>query len=86
MGNKSEYYINGDDEYSENFQKQGGYYAYQWWGYKNDDGTYEYYAYGILGQYLYIVPEKNLILIRFGEDYGDVYWWPEVLKDLAARF
>jgi CubicO group peptidase (beta-lactamase class C family) len=85
-GDTTSYYLSTDDPIGNNFQNLGGYYAYQWWGYNNEDGSREYYAFGIKGQYLYICPEKNLILIRFGENFGDVYWWPEVLRDVAKRF
>lgn len=34
----------------------------------------EYYAQGILGQYLYINPDKNMIIVRLGHKVGDVNW------------
>ncbi|MFN5704772.1 MAG: hypothetical protein ACK45U_02845 [bacterium] len=32
-------------------------------------------AQGILGQFIYVNPEKNLIIVRQGSDYGNVSWW-----------
>jgi CubicO group peptidase (beta-lactamase class C family) len=34
----------------------------------------EYYAEGILGQFLYINPDKNMIIVRLGHKEGDVSW------------
>lgn len=48
------------------------YYQYQWWilG-KNGD----YMAQGILGQFIYVYPAKNLIIVRLGKNVGGVQWW-----------
>ena len=46
------------------------YYRNQWW--LNNDGSYM--MQGILGQYVYVNPAKNLIIVRLGEDYGNVDW------------
>lgn len=42
-------------------------YGYQWWllNYKNKD---LFYARGILGQYIIVVPEDKLIIVRLGHD------------------
>jgi CubicO group peptidase (beta-lactamase class C family) len=45
-------------------------YKYQWWLEK--DGNYM--AQGILGQYIYVVPKKNMIIVRLGENYGNANW------------
>ena len=48
------------------------YYQYQWWlPTKNGD----FMAQGILGQYTYVNPDKNLIIVRLGSNYGDINWW-----------
>ncbi|WP_116787960.1 serine hydrolase domain-containing protein [Flavobacterium psychrotrophum] len=51
---------------------EGGapHYKYQWWLEK--DGNYM--AQGILGQYIYVVPKKNMIIVRLGKDYGNAKW------------
>ncbi len=47
------------------------YYQYQWWlSQKNND----FMAKGILGQYIYVNPAKNLIIVRMGENYGKTSW------------
>ena len=50
------------------------YYSHMWWGYARSDGNYDYYAEGDKGQFLYVCPEKNLIIVRHGETYGDGGW------------
>jgi CubicO group peptidase (beta-lactamase class C family) len=48
-----------------------GYYKYQWW-LSEPDGAFT--AKGILGQFIYVNPEKNLIIVRLGKNYGNVNW------------
>lgn len=57
------------------------YYKYQWWlPHKND-----FMAEGILGQYVYVNPDKNLIIVRLGKDYGNVNW-EQLFIALAAQY
>jgi CubicO group peptidase (beta-lactamase class C family) len=46
-------------------------YQYQWW-IPNDKG--DFIAEGILGQFIYVSPSENLIIVRLGEKYGNVNW------------
>jgi len=48
------------------------YYQYQWWlpSKKGD-----FMAQGILGQYIYVYPEKELIIVRLGRKSGKASWW-----------
>ncbi len=32
-------------------------------------------ASGLLGQFIYVDPRKNLVMVRLGKGYGDVDWW-----------
>lgn len=73
----------GNGPYGEFFRELSGYYSYSWWGYRIDEPHSDFFAMGLLDQYLYLCPEKNLMLLRFGEGSGDVYWWPEVLLNIA---
>lgn len=47
-----------------------GGYAYQWWLQRND----HYAAVGHLGQYIYIAPEENVVIVRLGKQWGNVGW------------
>ncbi len=46
-------------------------YQYQWW---IPNKTGDFIAEGILGQFIYVSPSENLIIVRLGEKYGDVNW------------
>lgn len=46
-------------------------YQYQWW-LPNKEG--DFMAKGILGQYIFVSPSTNLVIVRLGKDYGDVNW------------
>jgi len=46
-------------------------YQYQWW-IPNDKG--DFIAEGILGQFIFVSPSENLIIVRLGEKYGNVGW------------
>ncbi|MEZ5196240.1 MAG: serine hydrolase [Bacteroidales bacterium] len=45
-------------------------YTYQWRVLENG----AYFAKGVLGQYIVVFPEKNLIFVRMGKNYADVDW------------
>lgn len=47
------------------------YYKYQWW---LPTTTGEFMAEGILGQYIYVNPSKNLVIVRMGKNNGRVNW------------
>lgn len=46
-------------------------YQYQWW--QPNPGE-DFSAEGILGQYIYVHPEKDLIIVRLGKNYGKTHW------------
>jgi CubicO group peptidase (beta-lactamase class C family) len=62
-------------------------YALHWW-----TGTFEgsvfpeghALAAGNHGQFVYIAPDRDLVLVRLGDGYGDVAW-PQLLTELAQR-
>tara|TARA_R110002049_G_scaffold241231_1_gene415037 strand:+ start:1334 stop:2440 length:1107 start_codon:yes stop_codon:yes gene_type:complete len=47
------------------------YYQYQWW-LPSKEG--DFMAQGILGQFIYVNPEKNIIMIRLGKKTGNIGW------------
>lgn len=47
------------------------YYKYQWW---IPNGKGNFIAEGILGQFIYVNPKKNLIMVRLGKKYDGVSW------------
>ena len=42
------------------------YYNYHWWGHVNKDGTFNFYANGNLGQNIYIIPDKETVVVHCG--------------------
>ncbi|AWH86217.1 serine hydrolase [Flavobacterium album] len=56
-------------------------YTNQWW--LNGDGSYS--AKGILGQYIYVNPAKNLIIVRLGKNHGNTDW-DGLFASLAAKY
>jgi len=58
------------------------YYQYQWW---IPPGTHDFSAMGFLGQFIYISPEKKLIIVRLGKDEGKISFW-KFLVALSKQF
>jgi CubicO group peptidase (beta-lactamase class C family) len=57
---------------------QGYPYTYQWRVMPSGAA----FAKGVLGQYIYIDPAKNIVVVRMGKKSGDVIW-PEFFKELT---
>jgi CubicO group peptidase (beta-lactamase class C family) len=71
------------------FANGQGYYKYMWWGIQRDEQNYDFMALGNKGQIIYISPQKNLIILRFGEDYGEfggAQGWVEMFYGFATDF
>jgi CubicO group peptidase (beta-lactamase class C family) len=58
------------------------YYQYQWWILGKDG---DYMAEGILGQFIYVNPSKNLIMVRLGKNTGNVQWW-RLFQTISAMY
>jgi len=46
------------------------YYGYMWWGEKCNPDSQDFLAMGNFGQYIYVSPGNNLIIVRNGDSYG----------------
>jgi CubicO group peptidase (beta-lactamase class C family) len=46
------------------------YYALMRWGIERPDGQADYYAPGDHGQYVFVSPENQVIIVRMGVEYG----------------
>lgn len=57
-------------------------YQYQWW-LVSEEG--DYMAQGILGQYIYVHPSKNMVIVRLGKKNGNV-GWRQVFTSLASAY
>lgn len=67
------------------WKEANGYYKYMWWGKRNEDGTYDYAAQGHLGQWIYVSPGENMVIVRFGLDNGGVDSWADVFRSLVEK-
>ena len=57
-------------------------YGYMWWLERQDDGSVHYWAEGRFGQFVYVVPALDLVMVRTGETDGDVQW-PSLFQRVA---
>ncbi len=67
------------------FRTGTGYYKYHWWGLDRGKGDFDYYAAGNFGQYIYVCPSKNVIIVRNGTSYGNVDAWPGIFFKVAGQ-
>jgi hypothetical protein len=58
-------------------------YRFFWWT-QDDRHPPAVFARGKYGQHLYVVPDSDLVLVRFGRDAGYPHW-PQLLSDLARQ-
>ncbi len=66
----------GDEIYYQNF----------WWLFSKDhEKAYIISGWGHLGQYLYIFPEKNIIVVRMGKDVGKVKSWRRLFQEIVDK-
>lgn len=49
-------------------------YQYFWWVRPGPDGAFHFWAEGRFGQFVYVVPHLDLVVVRLGRDDGDVDW------------
>jgi CubicO group peptidase (beta-lactamase class C family) len=66
-------------------EETGFYYKYHWHGLKNTDGTYDYYAAGHFGQYIYVAPRINAVIVRFGDETDYSIIWPLIFQSLVDQ-
>jgi len=71
--------------YSMFFKDPDLYYKYGWWGIRDDSGSYDYTAIGVLGQFIFISPQKKMIIVRNGKRWGKISWWPGLFKRIVDR-
>jgi CubicO group peptidase (beta-lactamase class C family) len=83
-----------DNYYSTDFgnalyRTLNGYYKYMWYGYHREGGLPDFAAEGDHGQYIYVSPEANLIIVRNGFEYGETMTWDSWVRlfyEFATEF
>jgi CubicO group peptidase (beta-lactamase class C family) len=58
-------------------------YGYWWWTYRDEELGDYFAALGNKGQYIVVIPERDLVIVRHGRDFGDVDDWVGVIANLA---
>jgi CubicO group peptidase (beta-lactamase class C family) len=65
-----------------NNSKDSQNYAYNYsWRVKEDGAIF---AKGVLGQFIYVFPEKNIIMVRLGKKTDGINW-PEFMEQICAE-
>ena len=63
------------------------YYGYMWWGMERDDRSFDFAAEGDKGQFIYVSPARNLVIVRNGIDFGiPAHQWLHLFYDFSARY
>ena len=63
----------------------GRYYALMWWGVENASAPPDFYAAGDHGQYIYVSPQHDAIVVRTGDEYGvSSSRWVDAFGRIAA--
>jgi CubicO group peptidase (beta-lactamase class C family) len=57
----------------------------KWWGRRRGASAYDFFARGMYGQRIYVSPQKNAIIVRFGVEYGQLDSWQDVLQNVADK-
>jgi CubicO group peptidase (beta-lactamase class C family) len=58
-------------------------YGYWWWTYRDAELGDYFAALGNKGQYVVVFPERDLVVVRHGRDFGGVNGWVDVIADIA---
>lgn len=78
-----------DAYYSEWFTLLPGksYYQYMWWGMQRDSDAYDFTAAGDKGQYIYVSPSNDLVIVRNGIEYGITSdQWFRLFYEFASQY
>jgi len=78
-----------DEYYPEWFASLPGqaYYQYMWWGTVRDEDSYDFNAGGDKGQLIYVSPQKNLVIVRNGIDFGiPSEKWLDLFYEFASQY
>lgn len=65
--------------------KGNTYYKFLWWGREQNRTYNDIYAMGVMGQFVYVSTENDVVIVRQGTKWGIDGWWPEIFEDLANR-
>jgi CubicO group peptidase (beta-lactamase class C family) len=62
------------------------YYGYMWWGLDKGGGRYDFTAHGKYGQFIFVSPANDVVIVRNGSSYGvPAMQWLRTLSALAVQ-
>jgi len=68
------------------FNADGHYFGYFWWGDRRDGGESDYHTVGNKGQYVFCSPQRHVVIVRTGTQYGiPSASWIRLFRQLADR-
>jgi hypothetical protein len=66
------------------WHEKGAYYGYYWWGISRAGGDYDFFAMGLYGQFIFVSPRAQVVIVRTGRDFGiEPLSWPQVFHYIA---
>ena len=69
------------------FGPGGHYFGYFWWGDTRRGGPSDFHTVGNKGQFIYCSPQRHLVIVRTGMEYGvSSVTWLRLFRQLADRF
>lgn len=81
----SEFPLNNDVYKGSFLENSNTGYKYMWYSIPNNNGGLDYFAGGKYGQFLYISPENNIVILRTGKSAGNVDSWQDILKEVSLE-
>ncbi|WP_152039463.1 serine hydrolase domain-containing protein [Salinigranum salinum] len=65
---------------------EDSYYSFMWWGLERNGDPPDFSAIGDHGQYIYVSPANQLVIVRTGVEYGlQSRSWPDVFHQVAGE-
>ncbi|HUX55309.1 MAG TPA: serine hydrolase [Williamwhitmania sp.] len=71
--------------YNQCFKQERTFYRNFWWNIDQGKPRNDFFAMGILGQFVYVSPSTNTVIVRQGNRWGINAWWPSILEQLASN-
>ncbi|MFF2449076.1 serine hydrolase domain-containing protein [Neobacillus sp. NPDC058068] len=81
----SEFPLNRDEYKGSFLENKNIGYKYMWYSTQNNNGSLDYFAMGKYGQYLYISPKNNIVILRTGKSLGNVDSWEDIFKEVSLK-
>lgn len=73
----------GHSWYNQCFVNERTWYRNFWWHINQGKERNDFFAMGILGQFIYVSPSTNTVIVRQGNSWGFNGWWPAILEQVV---